>query len=119
MLAEPARADEVDLELHAEQAQPVELAVEGLQHAEVRAVDVDLEIVEIRPTPRSEQFGHDDRPGVVGELGHLPGIVAQLLLGRGLAEPRLAQLVGAHEAQTLADLEDQRRCLLDLDLAVG
>ena len=45
--------------------------------------------------------------------------MAQLLLGRGLVEPRLAQLGSAHEREPVADPEDQRRGLLDLDLGVG
>ena len=116
VLAGGVGADEVHLELHAQHAGGLQLAVERLQHLEVRAVDVDLEIVELRPAARRQQLGHRHRLRAVGELGHLPFIVAQLFLDLGLGEPRGADLARAHEAQALADRHDQRRGLAALEI---
>ena len=121
MVAAGVGADEVHFELHAEDVKPLDPVPERLQDLEVGTVDIDLEIVEVRPAAGGEEVGQHDRRRRVGELGHLPGIVAQFLGVRGLAEPCLANLVGAHEAETLADRQDQGRRLArrEVDLAVG
>ena len=83
--------------------------LEALQDLPVDAVGIDLHVVEIGPAALGEKVGHDHRFVGIGEPRQFPGVVSELLLGRGRLQPRVADLARAHEAHAVAHLHDQRR----------